>query len=126
MKSLEHKFKFLKIFHGSFNHSLSKKYNVEIVHENGTKVNCFDNDPDQCYGWCGVCDPKAEKGQPGFCHPNFQDENDDLNEATETKPDKNWGWCSKSCLLRQVSNGAMTNKLQVAFVNILAKIDCVG
>ena len=128
-----HKVKFLKIFHGSANHSFTRKYEVEIIHENGTKINCYDNDPNE-FGWCGVCDPEAEKGQPGFCEQKIRGQNvyDDyeLNEVTETKPDKSWGWCSRSCLLRQIPDpefqtGRKAN-LQVGFVNILAKKDCVG
>ena len=98
--------------------------------ENGTKIQCFDNDPDHLYGWCGVCDPEAVQGQAGFCDPMSHQvylSEDDLKEATVTQHDKNWGWCSKSCLVRQINpEAAAATMLQVAFVNILAKRDCVG
>ena len=30
------------------------KYHVELVHENNTIENCYDNENTN-YGWCGVC-----------------------------------------------------------------------
>ena len=51
-------------------------------------------------------------------------------EATLTMPDKNWGWCSKICAqpkrFRNSLQTAAASTLQVAYVNILAKKDCVG
>ena len=48
------------MYHGQTNHSLTPKYHVELIFENGTRQNCFDTDRTE-FGWCGVCDPKARK-----------------------------------------------------------------
>ena len=100
---------------------------MELIFENGTSQNCFDND--NYSGWCGVCDPKAKKGQRGHCTP-IQGDSENENEATLTMPDKNWGWCSNICMdpkrFRHSMQQAAASKLQVAYVNILAKQDCVS
>ena len=103
---------------------------MELIFDNGTSQNCFDVDVHS--GWCGVCDPNAAEGQRGHCRPIQGDNswNDNEEEATMTTPDKNWGWCSSICVqpkrFRHSLHEATATKLQVAFVNILRKKDCVG
>ena len=40
---------------------------MELIWENGTHLDCYDNKPGQ-HGWCGVCDPNAKSGEKGFCN----------------------------------------------------------
>ena len=108
---------------------MAPKYQVELIFDNGTSQNCFDVDVHS--GWCGVCDPNATEGHRGHCHQIQGNAwNDNEEEATITTPDKNWGWCSSICVqpkrFRHSLHEAAASKLQVAFVNILGKKDCVG
>ena len=40
---------------------------MELLWENGTHLDCYDNKPGQ-HGWCGVCDSNAKSGEKGFCN----------------------------------------------------------
>ena len=40
---------------------------MELLWENGTHLDCYDNKPGQ-HGWCGVCDTNAKSGEKGFCN----------------------------------------------------------
>ena len=40
---------------------------MELIWENGTRLDCYDNKPGQ-HGWCGVCDSNAKSGEKGFCN----------------------------------------------------------
>ena len=78
-------------------------------------TSCFDStggeDP---IGWCATCDPKAKKGQRGYCGPG---ETKREEEAPIIYPNStNWGFCNTKCNRR---NGD-ENKLQarVHFITI--------
>ena len=62
-------------------------------------TSCFDStggeDP---IGWCATCDPKAKRGQRGYCGPG---ETNREEEAPIIHPNStNWGFCHKDCLSR--------------------------
>ena len=110
---------------------LPKKYQIQLIFENGTKQHCFDND-NSIYGWCGVCNEKAKSGEPGYCPEITQGSwgkelNDEkLKEATIAKPDQNWGWCGQHCWTRHFRQTQNSVFLQVAHVDILDEKDCVS
>ena len=125
---------------------------MELIWENGTRLDCFDNKPGQ-HGWCGVCNSNAKSGEKGFC-----DGPDSMNlkvcslttfltnfwafrwfcynqcslwlplkEATNASATKNWGWCDQHCQAQCKDNNYHTaSKLQVARVDILDDPDCVS
>ena len=46
-------------------------------------------------GWCATCDPKAKRGQRGYCGPN---ETNREEEAPMIYPNStNWGFCDTKC-----------------------------
>jgi hypothetical protein len=109
---------------------LTQKYHVELQLPNGTIQHCYDVKPYN--GWCGVCDPKADRGQEGFCGETSGQswgskitDSIQLLEATRPDPTSKWGWCSDNCYYRLHAPSPTASFLQVAHVHVLGEEDCV-
>ena len=65
-----------------------------IVKDRGKVYRCFNDNPG-ANGWCGTCNPKAVRGDPGFC---FSQKNKG-RQSTPAEPtfEKDWGWCTRHC-----------------------------
>ena len=61
------------------------------------KASCFDptDGGETSRGWCATCDPKAKRGQRGYCSPG---ETSREEEAPIIYPNStNWGFCNTKC-----------------------------
>ena len=70
-------------------------------------ASCFDpTGGEDSIGWCATCDPKAKRGQRGYCGPGetSREEEAPIIYSNST----NWGFCNTECNRR---NGD-ENKLQ--------------
>ena len=59
-------------------------------------ASCFDpTGGKESIGWCATCDPKAKRGQRGYCGPG---ETSKEEEAPVIYPNStNWGFCDTKC-----------------------------
>ena len=80
-------------------------------------TSCFDStgveDP---IGWCATCDPKAKRGQRGYCGPG---ETKREEEAPIIYPNStNWGFCHSECRGRWAVGDEDMLQARVQFISI--------
>ena len=67
-------------------------------------------------GWCATCDPKAKRGQRGYCGPG---ETSREEEAPIIYPNStNWGFCDKNCRTIRIGDENML-QASVHFISII-------
>jgi hypothetical protein len=74
---------------------------IDLLDPEGKKImaSCFDPNfgGKDLIGWCATCDPKAKKGQRGYCGPGETNrEEAPIIYANST----NWGFCDTKCRRR--------------------------
>ena len=72
---------------------------IDLLDPEGQKImaSCFDPTygGKDSIGWCATCDPKAKRGQRGYCGPGETSRDE---EAPIIYPNStNWGFCDKNC-----------------------------
>ena len=94
---------------------------------NGSQETCYDNEA-TVYGWCGICDLNETDNCQNLSAEalwGFGRDSPHLSGASSLQPDKNWGWCDKTCFSRLGISTSAATMLQVAFVDVLSRGDCV-
>ena len=101
---------------------------IKIVYKQNKRetreIQCY-APSDKRHGWCGTCNPDAERGERGYCpFTGSEDEaEDDPRENTIVKTNQNWGFCSPSCS-QDYSQEYFAKTLQETMITILTDEEC--
>ena len=121
----------MKIIHLSHFATLNPKANpheyprcmgqsIKIVYKKKTReIQCYAHS-DKRHGWCGTCNPDAERGERGYCPVTGSEAEDDPRENTIVKTNQNWGFCSPSC----THDDYFAKTLQETRITILTDDEC--